>query len=133
MGILILFFYLGTRKMSMVPKGLQNLVEWLVEETYGVVKRIVGTERARRFYPLVMTVFIFVLVANWLALLPVYSTFGRVELAEAVVLEKAEKVIEEEGKDILGLERNLSDEEVHRLAEDYKHGRLVEGSIDTFD
>lgn len=73
---LILLFVLGTRKMSLVPKGLQNLLETIVETLLNFVESVAGKENGRRFFPLIATIFLFVITNAWLSLLPFFGTIG---------------------------------------------------------
>lgn len=74
--VLVLLFGLGTRRMSMVPGRLQGLLEMLLEALYGFIKGIAGEYHARRFFPLLATIFLFVAFNAWMALLPIYPTVG---------------------------------------------------------
>lgn len=81
--ILIVISYLATRNMKMVPTGLQNFVELVVEAWIKLVESV-GGPSARRFLPLVMTIFLAVLVANWIGDIPGVGTIGRIESPEEV-------------------------------------------------
>lgn len=76
MLVLIVGTYLMTRGMKLIPSGAQNFIESVVEFLYGQVEEIAGEVNARRFFPVVATFFLFILVANWLALLPFYKSIG---------------------------------------------------------
>lgn len=81
-GILVvLFFVMATRKMKLVPGRLQNLAEVIVEWFIGLVEGVAGG-KGRRFLPLVLTIFITILIANWLNILPGVGTIGRIETVE---------------------------------------------------
>ena len=74
--VIVLLFGLGTRKMSIVPGRLQGLLEFLIEALYGFVKSIAGDYYARRFFPVLATMFLFVAFNAWMALLPIYPSVG---------------------------------------------------------
>ena len=74
--VILLLFGLGTRRMSMVPGRLQGLLEMLVEALYGFIKGMAGEYYARRFFPILATIFVFVAFNAWMALLPIYPTVG---------------------------------------------------------
>ena len=74
--VIVLLFGLGTRKMSIVPGRLQGLLEFLIEALYGFVKSIAGEYYARRFFPVLATMFLFVAFNAWMALLPIYPSVG---------------------------------------------------------
>lgn len=91
---LLLIAFFATRRMKEVPSGMQNLVEVFMEFFLDLAERIAGRERARRFFPLVMTIFVFILISNWMGILPGFGTIGRIESPEEVIHhaeEKAEK------------------------------------------
>jgi len=70
--------YVSTRKSQLVPaRFLQNFVEAVIEWMYGVVEDAAGEANARRFFPIVGTIFLYVICSNWFGLLPFYGTIGR--------------------------------------------------------
>ncbi len=84
MLVLVGLSLLATRRLELVPKSrLQNLAEALVEWMYGVVESVAGERHwARQFFPVVATIFLFILTANWMGLLPGYTTIGLIEPAD---------------------------------------------------
>jgi F-type H+-transporting ATPase subunit a len=73
---LIVFAQLATRRMSQVPSGAQNVFEWLVESLYGLLESILGRHLVDRTFWFFGTIFIFILAANWLSLVPGVGTIG---------------------------------------------------------
>jgi F-type H+-transporting ATPase subunit a len=73
---LIVFARLATRRMSDVPGGAQNLLEWVVEGLYGLLEGIIGSHLVKRTFWFFATVFIFILTANWIGLIPGVGTIG---------------------------------------------------------
>jgi F-type H+-transporting ATPase subunit a len=71
-----LFFFLATRKMRLVPSGAQNAAESIVELLLGIVEGTAGKRVGRRIFPLIATLFIFILIANYSGLLPGVGTIG---------------------------------------------------------
>jgi len=63
---------------ALIPHGFQNFMEWVIEGIYGLVKDVAGTW-APRFFPIVMTIFLFVIVANWTEIIPGFSSIGWLE------------------------------------------------------
>ena len=80
--VLILFFLLGARKKSLVPGRFQGLIEILVEGAYSSCSGVLGPELARKAFPVIATIFFFVLFNAWLALLPFYQFLGFVQDGE---------------------------------------------------
>jgi len=73
---LIAFAQVATRRMKVVPKGVQNFWEWLVEGLYTFLEGIIGSHLVERTFWFFATVFIFILSANWLGLIPGVGTIG---------------------------------------------------------
>lgn len=68
--------YAATRKMKIVPKGLQNIVEALLVKLINFVEDTAGKDYGRKFFPVIATIFIFVIANAWLALLPGFMFIG---------------------------------------------------------
>jgi F-type H+-transporting ATPase subunit a len=64
-----------------IPSRIQGLLELLVEYMYNLAKSVAGS-RAARVFPLVMGIFLFLLVANWLELVPGVDSVGLLHCAE---------------------------------------------------
>lgn len=77
--ILVVVAVVSTRKLEFIPTGWQNAVEAVVEALYTLCVNTVGEKHGRRFFPVIATLFLFIVVANWMALLPVFNTIGKVE------------------------------------------------------
>ncbi|MBI4282320.1 MAG: F0F1 ATP synthase subunit A [Chloroflexi bacterium] len=72
--VLILLFVGGTRRAALVPRGLQNVVEWAIESLYNFVEGVAGRQHARAFFPVIATIFLFVSFNAWLSLIPIYQS-----------------------------------------------------------
>jgi len=73
---LIIFARVATRDMKGVPGGAQNLLEWLVGGLYDFLEKIIGPRLVKRTFWFFATVFIFILSANWIGLIPGVGTIG---------------------------------------------------------
>ena len=73
---LIVFSRVATRRMTDVPSGGQNFLEWVVESLYGFLESIIGPRLIARTFWFFATTFIFILAANWIGLLPGVGTIG---------------------------------------------------------
>ncbi len=67
---LIIFAQMATRNIQMVPSGLQNFAEWLVEGMYDFFTEILGKELVKKTFWFFCTLFIFILFTNWIGLIP---------------------------------------------------------------
>jgi len=74
--VLAALFYTGTRKMELIPGRWQNAVEMAIEMLLNFVEGVAGKENGRRFFPVIATIFLFVLANAWFALLPVFNSIG---------------------------------------------------------
>ena len=73
---LIIFAQIATRKMKKVPDGAQNFLEWIVESVYGFLEGILGPQLVKKTFWFFATIFIFILSANWVGLIPGVGAFG---------------------------------------------------------
>jgi F-type H+-transporting ATPase subunit a len=74
---------LATRKLDLIPRGLQNAVEAVMEALYNLCVTTAGEKNGRRFFPFAASIFVFIWIANWMALLPFFNTIGSVEKVSA--------------------------------------------------
>jgi len=73
--ILLLLAFLATRSMQIVPSGLQNMFEALIEYLYNLAESVAGRS-ASTFFPWAATIFLFVLLSNWTGLIPGVGSIG---------------------------------------------------------
>lgn len=73
MAIIILISFLATRSLKMVPTGAQNLVEMIIVWMRGQVKDNLGP-RGDFLAPMVITLFLFLVISNWLGLVPTMAS-----------------------------------------------------------
>ena len=78
---LIIFTLLATRNLKRIPSGIQNFTEMVLGGLLDLFEGMVG-ERARMFFPLVTTFFLFILVGNWTGLIPGFGSIGIWEVKE---------------------------------------------------
>jgi len=71
--VLVVFAFFVTRNMQLVPRGIQNVGEALIELLLALGEQAAGA-RARTYLPLVATLFLYILTANWIGILPGVGT-----------------------------------------------------------
>jgi len=76
---LVGLLYACTRKMKLIPSRLQNIAEVFVETLLNFVKGVAGENHTRTLFPVVATIFLYVLTNAYLALLPFFGTIGITE------------------------------------------------------
>ncbi len=79
--VLVLLFAFGaTRNLKQIPGRLQSLFEMLTEALYSLAKSTAG-HNARAIFPLMATIFLFLLIANWVKLVPGAESVGLMHCA----------------------------------------------------
>lgn len=68
--VITLILKLATRRMERIPHGLQSFVEWVFEMLYVFVEGLIGKKLAKRYFWYFATVFLLILVSNYMGLLP---------------------------------------------------------------
>lgn len=86
--LIVTVFVFGARRVAISPQGRFGLaIESISEGILGLIEDVTGSRpKALRYFPLLMTLFVFILINNWLGLLPgvgsitVDTTHGSVPL-----------------------------------------------------
>ena len=78
--VIVIIFSLALKKrLKQVPGKLQNILEMIVDGFLGIFDSITGSrERSLKFFPLVFSFFIFILLSNWMGLLPGVGSIGQI-------------------------------------------------------
>ena len=74
--VLVGISYAATRKVKLIPSRLQTFLESILGWLYGFCKEVAGEENGRRFFPIVTTIFLFVIMNAWLGLLPGFGSIN---------------------------------------------------------
>ena len=75
-GLIVLFCRAATRKMALVPAGFQNFAEWAIESLYDFLAALMGEQLTKRTFWFFGSIFFFILVSNYLGLIPGVGTMG---------------------------------------------------------
>jgi len=73
MAIVILLAVLATRGLRLVPGGWQNMLEMVIEWLIEQMDSAMGPN-GKKLAPLVITLFLFILISNWLGLIPGFTS-----------------------------------------------------------
>jgi F-type H+-transporting ATPase subunit a len=77
--IIITFSLLIRRSIKKVPTGIQNAMEMIIEGFLGVFDGVTGSrKKSLQFAPLVLTFFFFILINNWLGIIPGVGSIGQI-------------------------------------------------------
>lgn len=72
--VLVGLFWAATRRMKLVPGRFQAAAEGVIGYLYEFCTDIAGEKNGRKFFPLVATIFLFVIVNALMNLIPGYNT-----------------------------------------------------------
>lgn len=75
-GLIVLFCRAATKKMTLIPQGVQNFAEWAIESLYDFLSGLMGKHLTHRTFWFFGSVFFFILVNNYLGLIPGVGTVG---------------------------------------------------------
>ncbi len=82
MVVILILAALATRKIKMVPGGLQNIFEYIFEFLLSLIESVTGNrKKAEKFFPILATFFIFILIANLTDIIPGIGSIGVKEVA----------------------------------------------------
>ena len=74
--LLVGIFVLGARRATLVPGRFQNFCEIVIEGLLRFVEGTVGPGRSRMLFPVIASIFLFVVINAWIGLLPFYPALG---------------------------------------------------------
>lgn len=81
--VLVILAFTVRGKLSRVPRGAQNLVEALFEQALTIMDSVTGSRAlSYKFFPVVMTIFLFVFASNLIEIVPGLGTIGLREMHE---------------------------------------------------
>lgn len=79
MVLIILIAWLCTRSLSLIPGGGQNFLEAVIGFLLGQIEEIAGEKNGRKFFMVIATIFLWVIMNNWFGLLPFFNAVGKTE------------------------------------------------------
>ena len=68
--LLIVFGLFAGRKRQLLPQPIQSVGELIISTLYGITEDALGTQLAKTYSPLVCALFMFLLLSNWLGIIP---------------------------------------------------------------
>ncbi|MGE0598713.1 MAG: F0F1 ATP synthase subunit A [Dehalococcoidia bacterium] len=79
MIVIIVIAWATTRSMTLIPGGAQNFIEAVISFLVGQIEEIAGEKNGRKFFMVVATIFLWIIVNNWFGLLPFFNAIGKAE------------------------------------------------------
>jgi F0F1-type ATP synthase membrane subunit a len=81
MAIILIVSIMGGRNLRKVPGKLQNILELIYEFLAEITVSTLGEKDGKRYIPFVVTLFIFILAANWIGIFPNILRFAGTMIA----------------------------------------------------
>ena len=72
--VLVGVSYAVTRRLKLIPARLQSMLEFALGALLSFCQSVAGEKNGRRFFPIVATIFLFVIMNAWLSLLPGFGS-----------------------------------------------------------
>ncbi len=77
--IIVLATYIS-QKIKRIPQGIQNYFEIILEGAYNLADSVTGSRaKTKKVFPVVFSIFMFILINNWLGLFPGIGSVGFIE------------------------------------------------------
>ena len=81
--LIIIGSYILKSRIRLVPRGFQNIVESVLEALLNLADSVTqDRKQSKKFFPIVATIFIFVILVNWVEVVPGLGTIGINEMEE---------------------------------------------------
>ncbi len=78
--ILVIIAVVLGKSIKKIPQGIQNIFEIIVEKTVEMMDSVThDSNKSKKIFPFVFTIFIFILLNNWLGLIPGVGSIGFIE------------------------------------------------------
>lgn len=75
------------KRVKDVPRGIQNFFEMIIETMFGYFDQVTGDrEKTKKFFPLIASLFLFILISNWIGLIPGVGSIGFFKGSEFIPL-----------------------------------------------
>lgn len=77
--LIVIFSLLIKKNIKKVPTGLQNGLEMIIEGFLGIFDDVTGSrKKSLKFAPIVLAFFFFILINNWLGIIPGVGSIGQI-------------------------------------------------------
>ena len=74
-SVLLILMALAVKgSLKLIPRGLQNFIEMIVDAIYKLVDDNIGHHFTKTFFPFICTIFLFILLCNFMGLVPGFAS-----------------------------------------------------------
>ena len=122
-AILAISLRARSRTADEVPTGFYNFFETIIDGGLNFATNMAGRKKAKEFFPLFVTLILYILVANWIELIPGVDSIGFNEWLPHLAVVEAEEQAERNGE-------HLSQEALHDIEHEVdaaNDGDLLDG------
>ena len=82
-GFFVVVSQLLVRRLQLVPACIQSVFEAVIEGVLGMMDGVLGErKRSEKYFPLIATIFLFVISSNWFGIFPGFGSIGFNEIYE---------------------------------------------------
>lgn len=82
-GVLTVVARVAAKHPKMVPSKMQNGAEMIIEFLLNLMDSVTHDRgKTKNFFPVIATIFLYVMAMNWMGLLPIFGTIGLNEVHE---------------------------------------------------
>src|SRR4030067_1350563 len=75
--IIIIASIILKSRVRLIPRGFQNVIEYVLEALLNLADSVTQDRRqSKKFFPIVATIFIFVILSNWVEVVPGLGEIG---------------------------------------------------------
>tara|TARA_B100000700_G_C14931386_1_gene802115 strand:- start:301 stop:1191 length:891 start_codon:yes stop_codon:yes gene_type:complete len=76
-ALLLVLILAAVRRLNIVPNKIQSIFELIYEFIQEITESTLGEEDGKRYFPFILTLFLFILISNWIGIFPnVLKLFG---------------------------------------------------------
>lgn len=119
--VMVLSLRARSRTAGEIPSGFYNFFEMMVEGLYSYVENQAGSKWARNFFPFFMTFVLWIVIANWMELVPGVDSVGKWE----TMGEYRGHLAEDEARvEAAAAGETLSEDELHHIYEEAEEAAL---------
>lgn len=84
-GVLTVLARAAAKRPQLVPTKVQNAAEMIIEFLLNLMDGVTHDRaKTKAFFPIIATIFLFIVTMNWMGLLPIYGTIGTNEVHDGV-------------------------------------------------
>jgi F-type H+-transporting ATPase subunit a len=82
-AVIIITSIILKNKLKFIPRGFQNIIEYVLESLLNLVDSVTqDRNQTKKFFPIIATIFLFVILSNWLEIFPGLGTVGLTKVHE---------------------------------------------------